>query len=561
LEKIVLVAINAKFIHANAAIYSLMAYCRPIPITPLEFTANDNFNFILSEIHAAAPDVLGFSCYIWNMHLVEPLVRAIKKILPQVKIILGGPEVSFDAADLLTHCPADIIVTGEGEEVLREILSGHALSQIKGVTYRAETGEVRANPPHRKLDLAVFPFPYNADNLPENKIIYYESARGCPFSCAFCLSHNEKPVRFVPLARVFADMDFFLTRRVAQVKFTDRTFNCDPDRALRIWRYINDNDNGHTNFHFEVAATLLDAAALELLGNAPDALFQFEIGIQSTHPQTLESINRDIHTRQAIDNINKLASRGNIHIHLDLIAGLPGEGYERFQESFNAVYCLAPDMLQLGFLKLLKGSRLREKAGDFGILYNDAPPYEVLCTRDISYDGLKSLKAIEQAVDTLYNSGNFKQSLKYVQGFFATPFALYEAFSRHWKSRGYHRASQSLPSVFKIFHAFAQPHGDANVLANLLKFDWYAAGNTKNLPWLDAPTREDADKINSLYKESNTSRRLPIVKFDFDPTAEPEAIPRETEPTYILFRYTGKPRPGSQKKYGEICFLPDPVIR
>ncbi|MCL2189613.1 MAG: B12-binding domain-containing radical SAM protein [Defluviitaleaceae bacterium] len=546
MKKIVLAAINAKFIHSNAAIFSLIAHC-PQDITPLEFTVNDNFNFILSEIYATAPTVLGLSCYIWNIRIIEPLVAALKKVLPNTQIILGGPEVSFNAADVLQKCPADIVVVGEGEETLREILSGQALATVRGIVYRTEKGEIYTNPPREKSPMENLAFPYNIGNLPQNKIIYYEASRGCPFSCGYCLSHNEKPVRFLPLPRVLEELQFFLNRCVNQVKFTDRTFNCDRKRAMQIWQFLIENDNQHTNFHFEIAADLLDKDAIRLLRNAPEGLFQFEIGVQSTHEETLKHIQRDTNTQAAMLNIQALKECPTIHIHLDLIAGLPAESYETFARSFNAVYALMPDMLQLGFLKLLKGVALRENAEAHGIVYNDAPPYEVLYTRHISYQALTRLKAVESALDMLYNSGNFKQTLRYVQTFYATPFHFYEAFARYWQHNGYHRMSQSLATVCKIFTDFAQPMCNEKIFNNLLKFDWYAAGNQKNPPWLDAPTKEDFEIINTLYKRGNTSKRCPIVKFDFDPR-EGACGNAPAVPVYLQFDPPVKPRLGAQIK-------------
>ncbi|MCL2605279.1 MAG: B12-binding domain-containing radical SAM protein [Defluviitaleaceae bacterium] len=559
MPKIVLVAVNAKFIHANAAIYSLKRYCEertPFKITPLEFTVNDSFDFILSEIYESAPDILGFSCYIWNIGMIKSLVSAVKKINPKIKIILGGPEVSFDASQLLAECPADIIVEGEGEETLREILSQTDLNEVKGITFKDGGGHVITNPPRKKLSLSDIPFPYvnhvtpsaeyrtpYVPNLPANKIIYYESSRGCPSSCGYCLSHNEKPVRFLPLERVFDDLDFFIGQRVTQVKFTDRTFNYDKKRAFKIWEYLIANDNGYTNFHFEVSSDMLEDDAFGLFRQAPDGLFQFEIGIQSTHPETLRLINRQTQTESAIEKIKKLKSFENIHIHLDLIAGLPAEGYMRFAQSFNDVHALEPDMLQLGFLKLLKGSRLRSDADKYGIVYNESPPYEVLYTNHISYDELATLKSIEQMLDMLYNSGNFKTTLPYVQSFFDSPFRFYEAFAAYWKSRGLHRSSRSLAAVYEAFAVFAQPFGDTRVLANRLKYDWYMSGNQKSLPLpLCAELEEDPKVISELYKSTGASKRFPMKRFD-------GFLFGTLHTVYVLFEYIGKPRPGSQKKY------------
>jgi len=535
-----------------------MSYC-PYDISILEFTTDNKLSFILSEIYIAKPDILGFSCYIWNIEKILQIVSAVKMIMPDVIIIMGGPEVSFDAAVLLEKCSADIIVSGEGEETLCELLSHFKtisynanvnnattqLSKIKGITYRGQEGGIVTNLPREKLDLSFIPFPYNEKNIPENKIIYYESSRGCPFSCGYCLSRNEKPVRFLSLERVFSDLDFFITHKVSQVKFIDRTFNCDKDRALQIWKYIIDNDNGYTNFHFEISAEFLDDLAFNELKRVCEGLFQFEIGIQTTNIKTLETINRNSTISKLIENMEKLKSCKNIHVHLDLIAGLPDEGYQSFKESFNAVYALEPDMLQLGFLKLLKGSELREKSEEYGIAYDSCPPYEVLFTSNISFKEMDDLKTIENLVGLFYNSGNFKKSLKYIIRFFKDSFDFYEKFGFYWKENGYHKASQSLSTMFEILYEFSHSFCDEKILANLLKFDWYMGGNQKNPPfWLDKADNEDLEIINSLYKNAGMSKRFPIKKFDFDVEAEE----LEPHPVYVLFEYIGKLRPGSQKK-------------
>ena len=557
MQKTILVAINAKFIHTNVAIQTLKHYCTQ-PMTTLEFTINDSFHYILSEIHATAPTIIGFSCYIWNIQIVRNLVDALKKILPSTLIILGGPEVSYDAEALLKSIPADIIVRGEGEETLNEILNENPLASIIGITYRNELGNICSTSPREKLNPHDMVFPYSDDNLPENKIIYYESSRGCPFSCGYCLSYNEKPVRLISLPQVKKSLDFFLTHRVKQVKFIDRTFNCDRNRAVDIWQYLIDNDNGFTNFHFEIAPHLLDESAFQCLTQAPEGLFQFEMGIQSTHEETLTIIQRETNTAMAIANIYRLGTLPTMHQHLDLIAGLPNESYAQFAQSFNAVFALKPDMLQLGFLKLLKGSDLRKNAENLGIIYHHAPPYEVLETPHMDYASLTRLKAIESALDKLYNSGHFKQSVPYIISFFSSPFHFFESFADFWKSNNYHHVSQSLVTMYEIFAQFALPLCNEWVLANLLKYDWHAAGNQKSLPIaLLSPLEENAEQIAALYKSTNTSRRFPIKKFTLNPLSDERAMPTNNEVFHILFEPAGKKRPGAQNKTTRVTVLCD----
>jgi len=584
MKKITLVAINAKFIHANLAIPSLIQHVRDLPhiqITPMEFTTQDSVNHILAEMTDTPADAVGFSCYIWNIGMVRNLVASLKKVQPRVRVILGGPEVSFDAETLLEEIPADIIVRGEGEGALRDILSGVPLRDVHGISYRitqinqimpdthmAKTDydepvvKIRSNPARNKLPLAEITFPYNAETLPQNKIIYYESSRGCPYSCGFCLSHSEKPVRLLPLERVYRELDFFLAQRVNQVKFVDRTFNCDRRRALAIWQYLLDHDNGHTNFHFEISADLLDAEAVALLSKAPEGLFQLEIGIQSTYAPTLQAIRRESRVDTVLANIRALQAAPTVHIHLDLIAGLPGESFAQFRQSFNDVYALAPHMLQLGFLKLLKGSRLRDDAEAHGIVYHDAPPYEVLHTAHITYDEIKILKRVEHALDILYNSGHFARTIPFAVSFFPSPFDFYCGFAMHWKANGYHRAAQSLPRLFEILNDFLTPHIAPNARLNLLRYDWYAGGNQKSPPaWLYNPTQADLQQINQLYKTTDTPRRHPIVKFDVDPMWAADNVNHafnitgRENPVYLLFMSGGKIRPGAQTKHMTVVNL------
>jgi hypothetical protein len=358
-------------------------------------------------------------------------------------------------------------------------------------------------------------------------------------------------VRFLPLDRVFTDLGFFLAQRVNQVKFTDRTFNCDRQRAVQIWQYLIQHDNGHTNFHFEVSADFLDDAACMVLQKAPDGLFQLEIGVQSTHRPTLEAIRRNTQTETALANIARLKDAPHVHIHLDLIAGLPKESFNAFRTSFNAVYALRPHMLQLGFLKLLKGACLRDESDKHGIIYHETPPYEVLCTNHITYNELKTLKNIEHALDILYNSGHFVKTAAYVELFFASPFDFYRAFAEYWTQHGYHRVSQSYPRLYEIVYDFAMKNGTTQtILKNVLKFDWYMSGNQKSHPeWLNDNTSDIFNRTHKYGSNPVTGRRIPVAGFDFDPIVPINNINGNgTSPVLLQFIYNGKTRPGAQGK-------------
>jgi radical SAM superfamily enzyme YgiQ (UPF0313 family) len=359
-------------------------------------------------------------------------------------------------------------------------------------------------------------------------------------------------------------MDFFLARRVNQVKLVDRTFNCDPKRAALVWQYLIDRDNGHTNFHFEISADCLDEAAFSIFTKTPPGLFQLEIGVQSTHIPTLETIRRSTQTETTLANIARLKNTPHVHVHLDLIAGLPGESFDGFRKSFNAVYALQPDMMQLGFLKLLKGARLRDEAALHGIVYHDTPPYEVLRTDKLGYDELKILKNIENALDTLYNSGHFTKTVAYILLFFTSPFDFYRTFAGYWTQKSYHRTSQSHPKLYEILYAFTMQYGLPQKYArNYLKFDWYLAGNQQSHPeWLDDGVPEGFRHTYGLEKDPVTGRRTPFVRFDYDPRTicnptdennidaadNINTADNDQSPLYFRFIHTGKPRPGAQGK-------------
>ncbi|MFR9310895.1 DUF4080 domain-containing protein [Hydrogeniiclostridium mannosilyticum] len=433
--KILLTAINAKYIHTNLALRSIRAYIGQygFSATLSEYTINQPFDDILASIYLQAPDVVAFSCYLWNISLVRRLCVELKKLLPSLHIWLGGPEVSYNSGSFLRENPAvDLVLIGEGEETFRQLLSslneGGNPTDVPGIAYRA-SGAIYQTNPAKPMDLAALPFAYEDLSAVKNKILYFETSRGCPFHCSYCLSALTPGVRFVPLAQACSFLRRFLQAGVRQVKFVDRTFNCNPAHADGILSYLIQNDNGVTNFHFEIAADILADSTIALIQSARKELFQFEVGIQSTCAQTLEAIHRSCNNRLVFQKVGQLLAPGNAHIHVDLIAGLPLEDYQRFARSYDEVFALKADMLQLGFLKVLKGSAMEMEGKRYGIVAQEQAPYEVLQTDVLSYSDLLRLKQIEVLNERLHNSGRFRASLSYLLNKTASPFHFLEGFA------------------------------------------------------------------------------------------------------------------------------------
>ena len=493
--KILLAACNAKYIHSNLAVYNLKScsgeYSSSVVVK--EYTINQIRDDILKDIYLEQPDVVCFSCYIWNISFVRELVPDLKKILPQVEFWAGGPEVSYDAVEFLKKNPAFFgVMVGEGEETFHELAGYYierkpeTLSGIRGVAFRDENkGRDIVHTGWRELmDLSKVPFAYS--NLTEfkNRIIYYESSRGCPFSCSYCLSSIDKKLRFRDIELVKKELQFFIDNKVPQVKFVDRTFNCKHDHAMEIWRYITENDNGITNFHFEISADLLRAEELALMKTMRPGLIQLEIGVQSTNPQTIKAIRRTMDFEKLKGIVEQIHSFGNIHQHLDLIAGLPYEGYDSFHKSFCDVYALRPEQFQLGFLKVLKGSYMMEMTGEYQILYKDREPYEVLSTAWLTYGEILRLKMVESMVEVYYNSGQFKNTLVFLEKYFDDPFRMYEALGRFYEKKGYSEISHSRMRRYEILMEFAgeQKEIPSEALSDVMLLDLYLRENLKSRP-------------------------------------------------------------------------------
>ncbi|NLN14610.1 MAG: DUF4080 domain-containing protein [Tissierellia bacterium] len=482
----ILVSLNSKYIHSNLAIRYLSKYVSSMKRVDIyEFTINQSPEFIASEIYRLSPNLVGFSTYIWNLKETLGVCEILKLVKPDLKILLGGPEVSYDGEIIMEEYPfIDYIIYGEGEETFKEFLQKEPkgeLEDIRGLIYR-EGDRIIKNPERDLImDLNTIPFPYDEGSRGlENRIVYYESSRGCPFNCQYCLSSTIRGVRYLDLDRVKRDLSFLIDEKVKQVKFVDRTFNANKEHAMEILKFIKEKDPDNINFHFEITAHLIDQDFLDLLKDVKEGLFQFEIGVQSTNDETIDAIKRTTDFTQLSDVVRTIKSFKNIHLHLDLIAGLPYEGYDSFKESFNDVYNLRPEKLQLGFLKLLKGSGLRLNQAKHGYKYIDEPPYQVLESKYISYGDLLKLKDIEDLVEKYYNEGYFENALNYlIKEYYNSPFDFYEDFSSYWVSKAYHKIFHSRDKLYKILLEFVNyKEFKDEFFVEVLKFDYLL--NNKN---------------------------------------------------------------------------------
>lgn len=535
--KFLLAAINAKYIHSNLGIYSLKKYAdeklcseaqgQTPRIAIAEYTINHQMEYILQDIYKRNPDVVGFSCYIWNILYVKQLVRNLKKVRPDMRIWLGGPEVSYHAGRLLEQLPeVDGIMAGEGEYSFYRLVkcyeeaahaaepaAGHAneagtarlgqsLSDIPGLIYRNADGTIRETAAGGLMDLNQLPFSYESLRGLEHRIIYYESSRGCPFSCSYCLSSIDKTVRFRDIGLVKKELLFFLEQKTPQVKFVDRTFNCKKSHAMEIWKFILEHDNGLTNFHFEISADLLDEEELALLEKMRPGLIQLEIGVQTTNARTIQEIRRSMDLDKVRKAVARVNSFQNIHQHLDLIAGLPWEDYESFSKSFDDVYRMEPAQLQLGFLKVLKGSLMEENSREYGLLYQSQPPYEVLCTKWLSYGDIIRLKGVEEMVEVYYNSGQFQNVIKKLERLFLSPFVLYETLAAYYEEQGLNGVSHNRLRRYEILYEFISGRvGEANLASyrDAMMFDLYVRENLKSRPSFAGDQSPYKERIKQFF--------------------------------------------------------------
>ena len=553
--KILLAACNAKYIHSNPAVYDLKAYAAAYKdsVQIKEFTINQPKDEIMKEIYRSGADVVCFSCYIWNISFVRELIRDLKKILPDTVFWAGGPEVSFHAKNFLEDMPQVTgIMKGEGEETFLALagyyLEGKGrLEEISGIVFRKEN-EIVDNGFREPVDLDRIPFIYeNPENF-ENRIIYYESSRGCPFSCSYCLSSIDRKLRFRSLSLVKKELQFFLDHRVPQVKFVDRTFNCRHEHAMEIWKYILEHDNGVTNFHFEVSADLFREDELELIGRMRPGLIQLEIGVQSANPETLEAVHRKTDLEKLRRNVEKIRSFHSVHQHLDLIAGLPCEDYESFRRSFDFVYSMKPDQLQLGFLKVLKGSLMEEKAWEYGITCKSLEPYEVFSTRWISYEEILKLKTVESMVEVYYNSGQFQYTLNWLTGFWEDAFSFYEDLGRFYERKGYEELSHSRIRRYEILLEFLHEKPEISVAeaAGRMVYDLYLRENLKKRPSFAADQKPYEKAVWSYRKEHQVPKTAHIEVF--------------SDGTAVLFDYDRRDPLSHNARSERICLPADSMI-
>ena len=520
--KILLAACNAKYIHSNPAVYDLRAFASEYKEHILlgEYTINQTKDEILKEIYRSGAEVVCFSCYIWNISFVRELIFDLKKILPGTAFWVGGPEVSFDAENFLKEMPQVTgVMVGEGEETFLELARYYiekkgTLADIRGIAFR-ENGEIFHNGWRKVMDLSRVPFAYEQTEDFANRIIYYESSRGCPFSCSYCLSSIDKKLRFRNLELVKKELQFFLDKKVPQVKFVDRTFNCKHDHAMEIWKYILEHDNGVTNFHFEISADLLREEEMELMSRMRPGLIQLEIGVQSTNPDTIRAIHRNMDLKKLEASVARVKSFGNIHQHLDLIAGLPCEDYESFRRSFEQVYRMKPDQLQLGFLKVLKGSSMYHEAQKYEILYKEKEPYEVLSTAWLSYEDILKLKMVESMVEVYYNSGQFRKTLSWIETFYQEMFSFYESLGAYYEEKGYEEISHSRLRRYEILLEFLKEKTQlpVNTASQHMVYDLYLREKLKKRPVFAMDQKPYEASVRNYRKANKTPKTAHIEVF------------------------------------------------
>lgn len=583
--KILLTAINAKYIHSNLAVYSLQAYAAAHghKIERAEYTINNQLEDILEKIYCQKPDILLFSCYIWNVEYVKELVSEFHKLRPEVPIWVGGPEVSFETERFLKENPAITgIMMGEGERTLTELceyfeqceqdaqslsqnrdearnetagagmeyekksgafteLNEEMLKKIDGISYRRSDGTVAIQPLRSLLPMDELPFCYANLKDFEHRIIYYESSRGCPFNCSYCLSSVDKKLRFRSLPLVYKELQFFIDAKVPQVKFVDRTFNCQHEHAMGIWKYIKEHDNGITNFHFEISADLLRENELELISDMRPGLIQLEIGVQSTNGDTIREIHRTMRLEEVYRAVNRVKAGKNIHQHLDLIAGLPFEDYQRFQKSFNDIYALHPQQLQLGFLKVLKGSYMYEHAQEYGLVYRSRPPYEVMASKWVSYDEMLEIRLVEEMLELHYNSGQFLTYLAVLEWKYDSTFQMFLDMGHFYREHGYLDCSHSRVRRTEIVQEFAEivDPERRDIYREALIFDLYKIEKSKSRPFWAKNVQQDKRQTGKYLREHGMEKKYCHFEY-FEHINEKGEITEEKDPLWLLFDYENR---------------------
>lgn len=561
--KILLTAINAKYIHANLAVYSLRAYAKEYQthIALLECTINQRVEEILEKIYKEKPDVLCFSCYIWNITYVKELIREIKMLCPELPVWVGGPEVSYETEVLLKENPQiDGIIIGEGEKTFSDVCRCYieepsdletAICEVRGIAYQKKNGEIIYTERQQPLDMDTIPFVYSDIDTFKNRIIYYESSRGCPFSCSYCLSSVDKRLRFRSLELVKKELAFFIEKEVPQVKFVDRTFNCNHQHATEIWKFLKEKDRGITNFHFEVAADLLTKEELELISDMRPGLIQLEIGVQSTNEATIEEIHRHMNLDEVKETVRSIQRAGNIHQHLDLIAGLPEEDFLTFAKSFDEIYDLKPEQLQLGFLKVLKGSYLFEHAKEYGMLYKAEPPYEVMATKWLPYEDVLKIKLVEEMLEVYYNSGQFEITMKVLELAFSGAFAMFLKLGMFYEEKGYRQMRHTRIRRCEILLEFIERYDKEHeaLYRETLTLDLYYRENMKTRPKF-AKDLEPYKNVSRQYCPKGEQKHLEPCRYAglFTEQRAFSGYPEECREYYVVFDYTNRSRLTNQAK-------------
>ncbi|MCR1952806.1 B12-binding domain-containing radical SAM protein [Clostridium sp. DSM 100503] len=545
--KILFTAINSKFVHSNLAVRYLRAFTKDMDYDCKirEFSINDRDEKILEEIIKERPNVVAFSTYIWNIEMIKRLSNLIKLVDEDIEILYGGPEVSYDSQNILKELNGEYIIEGEGEKTYREFveykLGIREINSVRSLYYKID-GEVISNGKRPLMNMNELIFPYEEDENLDNKIVYYEASRGCPFNCKYCLSSTTHGVRFLDIDRVKQELKYFIDKEVRLVKFVDRTFNCNHKFTMAIWEFLINQDT-KTQFHFEISADILKQSELELLRKAPKDRFQFEVGVQTTNDDVLNRINRFVNFSDIKEKVEELLQIRNIKQHLDLIAGLPGEDYNSFKKSFNDVYSIKPEEIQLGFLKLLRGSSMREEAEEYGMKYSPYPPYEILKTKDISYDELIKLKKVEEMVDKYYNSQKFNNIIKYLVKRFDTPFDFYYTLGNYFDSKGYFDRNIGNSEYYKVFLDFNMEilKEDNFILKEILKFDYLRFNKKRGIPGFIQRNldKEEEIKIKDQFKGIYSFKDYHLEVFDINISKFIKDSTVVKEKDYYLFGHGG----------------------
>lgn len=541
MKKIVLTAINSQYVHLNVAVRYLKKYVEKnsdIKLDIYETNINNQLMNIIKDLFEKQPDMIIFSTYIWNKEYVFSITKELKKILPDVKIALGGPEVSYEWDKIMAeNQEIDYIFKGEGEKVLLNFFTKD-ISEVKGVVYR-EGERLKYNGIEPLIEnLDIIPFPYDDEELQDRtKIFYYESSRGCPFNCSYCMSSIDKSVRYYSIDRTKEDLKRFIDSPIKLLKFVDRTFNLSKEKYMAIWRFLLENYREGITFHFEINANIFDDETLDFLETVPKGYFQFEIGVQTIDAQAMKSIGRINKLEKLEHNIRRISR--NIHLHLDLIAGLPYETYDKFRESFDYVHRLKPEMIQLGFLKLLKGTKMYDEREKYGYKYFSKPPYEVFSNEFISFAEMVKLKNLEKVLDFYYNSEKFPESVQWIiENHYESAFSFYEDVAEYFDKRGYLKVSHKESTLFTLLYEFYLDKGlkDREIFVEYLKYDYLMLGKTGFYPeWFKS--EKDGELYDELIRERNYKsireghKNSELERFSYN------IFTKEFEDIYVFFDY------------------------